>query len=36
MTPHFWRITKDGAQRLAQVSRLEDRTQVIFNVYQKA
>ncbi len=36
MTPHFWRITKDGAQRLAQVSRLEDRAQVIFNVYQKA
>lgn len=35
MTPHFWRISKEGAQRLAQAQRLEDRAQVIFNLYCK-
>lgn len=33
MTPHFWRITKEGAQRLMQTERLRDDAQVIFNVY---
>lgn len=33
MTPHVWRITKQGAERLMQVQRLEDDAQVVFNVY---
>ena len=32
MTPHVWRITKQGAERLMQVQRLDD-AQVVFNVY---
>ena len=35
MTPHFWRISKEGAQRLAKTDRLEDRAQVILNLYCK-
>ena len=35
MTPHFWRISKDGAQRLAATERLTDTAQVIFNLYRK-
>ncbi len=35
MTPHFWRISKEGAQRLAETKRLEDRASIILNVYQK-
>ena len=35
MTPHFWRITKEGAQRLMQTERLRDDAQVIFNVYAR-
>ena len=35
MTPHFWRITKEGAQRLMQTERLQDDAQVIFNVYAR-
>ena len=33
MTPHAWRISKDGAEALAQMSRLSDRAEVVFNVY---
>ena len=35
MTPHFWRISKDGAARLAETDRLTDTAQVIFNLYRK-
>ena len=35
MTPHFWRISKDGAARLAAADRLTDTAQVIFNLYRK-
>lgn len=33
MTPHFWRISKEGAERLRLTERLSDRAEVIFNVY---
>ena len=35
MTPHFWRISKEGARRLAALERLEDRAQVVLNLYCK-
>ena len=35
MTPHFWRISKEGAQRLLQLNTLQDRAQVVFNLYCK-
>lgn len=35
MTPHFWRITRDGAQRAAHATGLSDQTQVEFRLYQK-
>ena len=35
MTPHFWRISKEGAQRLAALDRLEDRAQIVLNLYCK-
>lgn len=35
MTPHFWRISKDGAARLAETDCLTDTAQVIFNLYRK-
>lgn len=35
MTPHLWRISKEGAARLAQTERLEDTAQVVFNLYRK-
>ena len=35
MTPHFWRISKDGADRLSQTHTLSDRAQVVFNLYTK-
>lgn len=35
MTPHFWRISKDGAARLAATERLTDTAQVILNLYCK-
>ena len=34
MTPHFWRISAEGAARLAQVRSLEDRASVVVNVYR--
>lgn len=33
MTPHVWRISREGADALSQVSRLSDRAEVVFNVY---
>ena len=35
MTPHFWRISKDGAARLAATETLTDTAQVVFNLYRK-
>ena len=35
MTPHFWRISKEGAERLAATETLTDTAQVIFNLYCK-
>lgn len=35
MTPHFWRISKEGAERLANTNRLDDTAQVVFNLYRK-
>lgn len=35
MTPHFWRISKEGAQRLEDTETLTDTAQVIFNLYCK-
>ncbi len=34
MTPHVWRISKEAAQTLEQTERLQDRAEVIFNLYQ--
>lgn len=33
MTPHVWRISKEGAARLAQTDTLTDTAEVVFNVY---
>ncbi len=35
MTPHFWRIGKEGAARAAATERLRDTARVIFRVYRK-
>lgn len=35
MTPHLWRIGRDGAQALARTSQLEDSAEVIFNLYSR-
>lgn len=35
MTPHFWRISREGAEKLEHTETLEDRAQVVFNVYGK-
>ena len=35
MTPHAWRISKDGANALQQTSRLSDRAEVVFNMYSR-
>lgn len=35
MTPHVWRISKEGAQALARTTQLNDRAEVIFNVYRR-
>lgn len=34
MTPHVWRIRKENAEALAGMTRLNDRAEVIFNVYK--
>ncbi len=35
MTPHYFRISREGAARLAATSQLTDTAQVIFNLYRK-
>ena len=35
MTPHFWRISAEGAKRLRQTQVLEDRASCVVNVFQK-
>lgn len=35
MTPHFWRISKDGARRAAETTQLHDTAKVIFRLYRK-
>lgn len=35
MTPHFWRISKEGAQHLRDTETLTDTAQIIFNLYKK-
>lgn len=35
MTPHFWRISAQGAQRLKETTRLEDTASCVVNVFQK-
>lgn len=35
MTPHLWRISKDGLDRLHATDHLNDTAQVIFNLYRK-
>lgn len=35
MTPHFWRITKEGAARAAALQRLEERAQMEIRCYRK-
>ena len=35
MTPHFFRISKEGAARLAETAALTDTAQVVFNLYRK-
>ena len=35
MTPHYWRITKNAAERLAGQNTLHDRTEVEFRLFQK-
>jgi hypothetical protein len=34
MTPHLWRISKEAAQALGRTTALQDRAEVVFNVYQ--
>ena len=34
MTPHFWRISAEGAKRLAQTTVLHDTASVVVNVYR--
>lgn len=34
MTPHFWRISAEGAKRLAETARLEDEASCVVNVYR--
>lgn len=34
MTPHFWRITKEGAARLETVQTLHDSVSVVWNLYR--
>ena len=34
MTPHLWRIGKEGAQRAEQAESLQDRAQVLLRLYQ--
>ena len=33
MTPHVWRISRQGAEALAQTDALTDTAEIVFNVY---
>lgn len=33
MTPHAWRISREGAEALGKIQALQDRAEVVFNVY---
>ena len=35
MTPHFWRISAEGAKRLKETATLTDRASCVVNVYRK-
>lgn len=35
MTPHFWRISKEGAARAAETDNLKDTAKVVFRLYRK-
>lgn len=35
MTPHLWRISREGLDRIHAAARLDDTAQVIFNLYYK-
>ena len=35
MTPHFWRISAEGAKRLRETERLEDTASCVVNVFRK-
>ena len=35
MTPHFWRISAEGARRLRETERLEDRASCVVNVFRR-
>ncbi|MDD6023913.1 MAG: methyltransferase domain-containing protein [Oscillospiraceae bacterium] len=35
MTPHYWRISKEGAERAAAARELSDRAQIEYRLYQK-
>ncbi len=35
MTPHFWRITGEGAERARNARELRDTAEVLFRIYQK-
>ena len=34
MTPHFWRISKEGARHLAELKCLQDEASIVINVYE--
>ena len=34
MPPHYWRITKEGAQRAAEVTGLHDTAHIRLNLYR--
>ena len=36
MTPHFWRISAEGAKRLKETQTLTDTASCVVNVYQLA
>ena len=36
MTPHYWRITRDGARRAAEANGLRDTAHVRLNLYRRA
>ena len=35
MTPHVWRISREGAQALETLEHLDDRAEIVFNIYSR-